>query len=80
MDKDKILAIAIGKAKKDKGFESAKTPEPESDEDTGSMGKESAAEAILSAMKSGNASALSSALSSFVSMCGEKEEEYEYEE
>jgi hypothetical protein len=78
-DKDKIVALAIGKLKKDKGMEGETPAEPEGDEDTGMMGKEAAAEAILRAMKSGSPSSLASALSSFVSMCGEREE-YEDEE
>lgn len=56
----------------DRIMSSAK-PHEEPDGDEGLDGKEAAAAAILEALKSKDASALASALSDFVSMCGYEE-------
>lgn len=79
--KDKIgLIVARMKEKKGLGSSSMESggsedSEMDSGDEYGTMGKEAAAEAVLSATKSGSASELASALTSFFDLCGEKENE-----
>ena len=67
------IAILAGKAKEAKDGDGHAEPdgdEPDGDEeDDGSMGKESAAEDVMAAIKKGDSKALVEALESFVEQC-----------
>lgn len=74
-NREKMVSSVVDKIKAAKG-KSSSTPESEFEDeeespvDAKSMGLESAAEEVMGALKSGNATEFASALKSFISLCG----------
>lgn len=78
-DKKKAVSVLIARMKKP-SEEVSKAPEKDGVEQDSSMGLESAADEIMSAVESKNPKALVSALKSFMEMCDNESPEHEQSE
>lgn len=80
-DKKKAVSVLIARMKQPKEEQVSKAPEKDGVEQDSSIGLESAADEIMSAVESKNAKALVEALKSFMEMCdSEQGESSDYEQ